>query len=131
MKKLFLILALIGCVLAAPTSLDAQRTQITVTTLLNAQSAATTTGTIPGPINGNKITIYVAASAGVSAGVVTIEEAATSSYTGTWSVVQAVTTSAASTVTAVHLDGFYGALRVRISTEITGGTVTVTSLHGD
>lgn len=101
-------------------------------TLLTAQSlSATTSDALPVLARGQHCTIFVESSAGVSAGVVTIEEAHDSAYSGTWSSITTVTTSAASTCTAVHFLGAYGAVRVRISTAITGGTVTVRALVGE
>lgn len=113
-----------------PQPVAAQQTQIVKTTLLSAVSAGTTSATIDGPINGNSISIIIETSAGVSSGVVTVEEASSASYAGTWSVISAVSTTAASTTTVVHVGGLFGAVRVRISTAIVGGTVTVYSLVG-
>lgn len=70
------------------------------------------------------VTIYIKTGAGVSAGVVSIEEADDPDYTGTWSLIEAHTTNTASAQTAVHLTGTYKALRTRVSTAIVGGTVS-------
>jgi len=68
-------------------------------------------------------------SAGTGAGVITLEEAggnAGAAYAGTWSSITTVTWAAASSQECVHLgSGAYGAIRARISTTVTGGTVTV------
>jgi hypothetical protein len=71
-------------------------------------------------------TFFVEWSAGTSAGVITIEEAADATYTGTWSSLATVTWAVADSTEAVHLGPApYGAIRARISTTVTGGTVTV------
>lgn len=68
--------------------------------------------------------IYVIGSAGISAGVVTLETAADESYAGTWDSLGTVT-AVASTVDSLQVEGVFGALRARISTNISGGTVQV------
>ncbi len=69
---------------------------------------------------------FVEWSAGVTAGVITIEEAAETSYTGTWSSLTTATFAVADSTEAVHLTtAAYGALRARISTTVLNGTVTV------
>lgn len=69
---------------------------------------------------------FVEWSSGTSAGVVTIEEASSDTYTDTWSTLATVTWAAASETEAVHLsESIWGALRVRVSTTVVGGTVTV------
>ena len=70
--------------------------------------------------------IVVEWSSGTTAGVITIEEAAETSYAGTWSSLATVTWSAESSTEMVHLGGAaYGAIRARISTTVDNGTVTV------
>lgn len=70
------------------------------------------------------VTHTVEWSAGVSAGVVSIEAAPSADYAGTWSVLAVVVTSAGSSVDTVVLPGSYYAIRHRISTAVIGGTVT-------
>lgn len=75
------------------------------------------------------ITYYVEGSAGVASGAVTIEEASSTSYAGTWSSIGVVTVPVSS-VTAFHLPrAAYAAVRVRVSTNVVGGTVTVWQLE--
>ena len=63
--------------------------------------------------------------AGVSSGVVDIETAEDETYTGTWAPVATVTfTGTAPKTDYVRVQGAYNALRHRISTIITDGTVT-------
>lgn len=92
------------------------------------QSAATTGNGTGYNVDGvaENLAFYIAWSAGVSAGAVIIEEAPDKDYAGTWSVISpAVATSAASSTDVVHLQGSFKALRARISTNVVGGTVTV------
>lgn len=65
-------------------------------------------------------------SAGGSLGVVSIEEAPDKAYAGTWSVITTVTQAGASQIDVVHVQGAFRAVRARITTGVTGGTVTVT-----
>lgn len=92
---------------------------------LNAESADETIGTELPITSFDKIGWSVVSSAGVSGGVVTIEWAHTSDYAGTWAQVGTVTTSAASTQYGSAADVIAGFVRARISTAISGGTVTV------
>lgn len=93
--------------------------------LLTNQSALATTSAGVDLRGGLEAVVYVTSGAGVSGGVVTIEEAPDKDYAGTWSVIQAITAPAASTTVAAHLTGTYNAVRARISTAIVGGTVGV------
>ncbi|MBI4916883.1 MAG: hypothetical protein HY825_13630 [Acidobacteria bacterium] len=78
-----------------------------------------------GAINDNLV--FVAWSAGCSAGVVTIETAETAAYAGTWAPLTTVSWSAASKTDVVQIIGPIGVIRARISTAVVGGTVTVTA----
>lgn len=69
-------------------------------------------------------TIYVEWSAGVTAGVVTIETAPSNDYAGTWATMQTVSWVSASRVDRFSFTGAFGAVRTRVSTAITNGTVT-------
>lgn len=71
------------------------------------------------------LTAYIVGSAGVSAGAVQLEEAHDKDYAGTWSAIGSPTTVVADTVSAVHVQGTFKAVRARISTNVVGGTVTV------
>ena len=73
------------------------------------------------------VVLYVSWSAGCSAGVLVVETAASASYAGTWAPLATVTWSAASKTDIVQIIAPVEALRVRISTPISGGTVTVTA----
>lgn len=92
------------------------------------QSAAASGNGTAYEVNGivEDLVIYAVWSAGGSGGVLSIEEATTDDYAGTWSVITTVTQAGASQTDAVHLSGAFKAIRARLSTGVTGGTVTVT-----
>lgn len=100
--------------------------------LLSAQAADETASEALGPGTLDKVknhTFYAAWGTGVSAGVITIETAPYAEYTGTWSPIPSGTITFAGTApNAGHLSftGAYLALRARISTAVSDGTVTVT-----
>jgi hypothetical protein len=85
-----------------------------------AGNAASFNATAPGLAK-----IYITGSAGVGAGAVQLEEAHDPNYGGTWSAIGAPVTVVASTTKVVSATGPFGALRARISTNVTGGTVDV------
>ena len=77
------------------------------------------------------VAMYAVFGAGTSAGVVTLETAPYSEFTGTWASMGTATWSVANDVKYVRADGPVGAIRARISTAITGGSVDVYLLAGD
>jgi len=131
MRKILVALTLLLCVLTGPVARaqTGQQAAIVVTTLCSAITTGTC-GTIHGPLNGKNVTIYLETSAGVSAGTVVIEEASSDAFAGTWSSIQSFGTTTANASTGIHIPGLFGAARVRISSNIVGGTLTVTSLVG-
>lgn len=97
-------------------------------TAINAQTALDTVGIIGDVSQMAQITefaVYVAFSAGAAAGVVLIETADETTYTGTWAVLATITFAAASKMHYVAITGATRVVRARISSAITGGTVTV------
>lgn len=60
--------------------------------------------------------------AGTGAGVFKVETAHDPAFAGTWAVIGTVTWATADTAHYVSLTGCFRALRVRVSTTITGGT---------
>ena len=92
---------------------------------ISAASADETIGTELPVTAFDRVGWSVVTSAGVSAGVVTIEWARASGYTGTWAELDAITAGAATTQYGSSTDHISGFVRARISTAITGGTVTV------
>lgn len=105
--------------------------------IMSAQTVDETVSTVLGPdIVANKIqhAFYVEWSAGVASGVVQIESASHKDYAGTWApvvggnIANGVITFAGSAPNGQYFyyTGAALALRARISTVVTGGTVTVT-----
>jgi len=92
--------------------------------LLNAVSALDTAGTVDLTGDPREVTIYVRFNASTTAGAVAVEEAYDASETGTWANIATVSWAAANRVHAVHIPGTSRAVRTRISTAITGGTVS-------
>jgi hypothetical protein len=126
MKKITIALLTL-LLLGAPSLAMAQDTENRswTVTWLDAQATDETTS-VAMPVNANiDFGVYVEWSSGVSAGVVTIEEAYSQNYSGTWSTIGTVTTAAASSTDVYHQTGAFRSLRVRISTAVSGGTVTV------
>lgn len=103
-----------------------EQPSITMTTLLSGvttgSSTALGTGTMP---NCRETAVYVVWGAGTNAGVVTIESSYDSAYTGTWASLATSTWASASKQDIVQITGIHGALRARVSTTVTGGTVSV------
>lgn len=96
----------------------AQALQTAATTL----NAATTIG--PGFMSRCRETaIYIEWSAASSAGAVVVESAFNEAYAGTWANLATVNWVSGSRVDIVQITGVHGALRTRVSSAITGGTV--------
>lgn len=99
--------------------------------LINGKTAADTTGigVMPESICGKFVeaTFYVDFDATAAAGTVLIESAPSRNYTGTWVVEGTVNWSAASKAHRVSITALTGAMRARISSAVTSGTVTVTA----
>jgi hypothetical protein len=98
-------------------------------TLIDAASASNTAGTVGEGVGAQlrEAAFNIAWGTSVSAGVVKIEAAPTAAYTGTWATLATVTyVSGSPLVDIVQVSGCAGAYRARISTAISGGTVTVT-----
>ena len=99
--------------------------------VMNDQSVDETTSDAIDVRNAESVCLVVESSAGVSGGVVTLESAISSDYSGTWASFGSITTSAANTVGITATDTAGGGslpskyYRARISTVITGGTVDV------
>lgn len=124
---LFALALILPLWLANPAPLTAESTSVTSQTLLGSASADET------KVSTNSTTmrscqesaVYVEWSTGVTAGVVTVETAFDALYTGTWAPLQVVTyASGAPKADIVQITGIHGALQTRISTAVSGGTVT-------
>lgn len=103
-----------------------ETTRVTMT-MLSSASALNAAGTLAGasimPACRESV-IYIKWGAGVGAGGVTVESADDSAYTGTWAPLAVVAWSAASKEDIVQITGVHLNLRTRISTLVTGGTVS-------
>lgn len=105
--------------------------EVTIYKLLNDTVTAQVSSTAVDVLDATSITMVVETAASTSGGVVTLEGAVTSDYSGTWASLGTVTTSAATTAYAVTYDTGDTAglpmpyVRARISTVISGGSVDV------
>lgn len=93
-------------------------------------SAVTTgTGTAVSCTNAIQVGWSVIWSAGVTAGEVTIEAANSSTYTGTWAAIDVQNFTAAPGANSIMVGTYPGPFqffRARVTSNVTGGTVTVT-----
>lgn len=92
------------------------------------QSAATTGNGTTVQLNGQgrEVTFYLYGAGTVSAGAVRCEEAHDKDYTGTWAAIGTPQTIVSNAVIVVHATACAGAVRARVSTNVTGGgSVTV------
>ncbi|MDD2857799.1 MAG: hypothetical protein PHU75_03905 [Candidatus Nanopelagicales bacterium] len=130
MRRYLVILAL----LILPAIAAAQNYESPTTTAqgpYTLQSAATTgNGATWTTRHSTAVTVlYLRWSAGCSAGAVTFETAEDdqAGSAGTWAPLATVNWSAASKVDEIKIFGAIGTIRARISTNVVGGTVTVTA----
>lgn len=101
---------------------------VPITTIMSGASALNALSSEINPVGFNnikEITFYIVFSAGVGAGAVQIEEAHTPGYTGTWAAIGAAVTFGDNAVKTVKASGVGMVARARISTLVTGGTVSV------
>ena len=106
---------------------------IILQTLLSAGLAVgdgTTANETAGPIQVNSFPVtnnvfYVISNASQTTGTVTIQEADSTSNTGTWVTVATVTCATANTVQVVRLAGEIMAVRARVSATANGSGITV------
>lgn len=96
---------------------------------LKLQDAATTGNGAVLALNGQgrEVTFYIRGAGTVSTGAVQCEECHDATYTGTWAAIGTAQTVVSGAVTVVHATACAGAVRARISTNVTGagGSVTV------
>lgn len=116
----------VGAVWPAP-AVHATETTRTTMTMLNGASALNATGTLAGasimPACRESV-VYIKWGTGTGAGGVTVESADESAYTGTWAPLAVVAWTAASKEDIVQITGIHLNLRTRVSTLVTGGTVS-------
>lgn len=93
-------------------------------TLQNAQTSGT--GVAYDIVaDAREIKFYVIGNGAVSAGAVTLEEAHDPSYTGTWAPLETPVDVIGDGVVTRARSGCFRAVRARITTPVTGGSVTV------
>lgn len=94
--------------------------------------AAATTGTgVAVPVNHCINTTHVIKfSAGTGAGTIVVESADTAGYSGTWTLETTLAWAAANSELNFKLDKRVGAVRHRVTVNVTGGTVD-TSVQGE
>lgn len=99
-------------------------------TPVTLQPALTTTGNgtvIAIPDSFTRHRIIIKGSAGIASGAIQPESADDPTYAGTWGQIGGgPITAVASTEITVDFTGVYSFIRARVSTDIVGGTVTVT-----
>ena len=107
--------------MAGPSHLTLNRYQV-----LNAVTASGAFGIFPTSVNGQyvELTMYVVFDATAAAGVVVLETADNVDYAGTWANIGTVTFSAASKQHYVSVTGTFLAIRARVSSAVTSGTVS-------
>lgn len=124
----YLIGTLIALCIVALTAYQGTARESTVTggvdRLLNAVTTGSATKGSGTMSQCRESVIYVQWSAGTDAGVVKIESAHDESYTGTWATLATITWSAASKEDVVQITGIHAAIKTRVSTTVTNGTVT-------
>ena len=106
-------------------------TEVSIYKLLDDEADAQTSSTAVDVLDASSLTLLVESSAGTASGVVTLEGARTSTYSGTWASITTATTNAASAtfVSTVDIGDTSSVpvpyVRARISTVIGSGTVDV------
>lgn len=102
------------------------------TILLDTVTTGTGTG-VAVPITSKNQRVTTRGSGTISGGTVAIEEASAADYTGTWSNLATITavdvTGGAEKVT--HISGTVGAIRARVTANITGGGNITVELVSD
>lgn len=116
------VLVVVGAIDHAPLQ-AIEDVRLSQTLLVNATTGqATVTALVPQQCR--EAAVYVEWGAGTGAGGVTVESAYATTYAGTWAPLAVVAWSAVSKADLVQITGIHGAIRTRISTTVTGGTVT-------
>lgn len=125
---LYLVLALLVVVTAGSIAATDNPATNGFPIMLNAASASNATGTVIGSGTMSRCresAVYIQWGPGTTAGGITVETAHDQAFTGTWATLgSAVAWSVASKEDVVQITGINGAIRTRISTLVTGGTVS-------
>jgi hypothetical protein len=95
-------------------------------TIIDAKTAQNAVGYYPDILNSKYIEsiLYVVFDSTAAAGVVVVETAHDRDYQGTWANIGTVTFASASKEHYVAVTGVFAAIRVRISSAVTSGTVS-------
>lgn len=96
----------------------------TAQTLLNNATTGNVVVTLQSPRMCRESAVYIVWGAGTGAGAITVETAYQTNYTGTWAPLAIVAWTAANKTDVVQITGVNSALRTRVSTTVTGGTVS-------
>lgn len=123
MRRCWMLLLALMLTLGVPLHAE-ERTIVSqaLQTAVTALNAAATIG--PGNMGRCRETaIYIEWSGGATAGAVVVESAFNEAYAGTWANLATVNWVSATRVDIVQITGVHGALRTRVSSAITGGTV--------
>ncbi len=123
-----LLVIVVADLASRPRVAIASETTTTSTQLLNAVTTGSGSIGVGFMPRCRETAVYVQWSAGTSAGAVTIESAHDASYSGTWAPLGTVTWTAASKEDLLQITGIHLAIRARVSTTVTGGTVSVWAL---
>ncbi len=91
--------------------------------LLTNAAALGASGTFALNAQTRETKVYITFGPGTTGGVVVVEEAASSAEGATWSLLTSVPWVVPNAVRTVAITGAIGAIRVRITTAITGGVV--------
>lgn len=118
-------------ILSESSRIRSGNTEVSIYKLLDDAATIQTSSTAVDVLDASSLTLLVESSSGTSSGVVTLEGARISDYSGTWASLATVTTNAASTtfISTVDIGDTASVpvpyVRARISTVIGGGTVDV------
>jgi len=118
-------------ILSESSRIRSGNTEVSIYKLLDDKTDVDTSSTAIDVLDASSLTLLVESSTGTASGVVTLEGARTSDYSGAWASITTVTTNAASTtfISTVDIGDTASVpvpyVRARISTVIGGGTVDV------
>lgn len=118
-------------ILSESSRIRSGNTEVSIYKLLDDTSDVNTSSTAVDVLDASSLTLLVESSAGTASGVVTLEGARTSDYSGNWASITTATTNAASTTFISTVDTGDTAsvpvpyVRARISTVIGSGKVDV------
>lgn len=99
------------------------------TTIQDAQTTGNGSELICADLSGvQELSLYIVSNGVITAGAIQIEEAHVTGYSGTWSPIGAVVTPVSNSVKVVSITGVHAFIRARITTTITGSSISVIAL---